>query len=211
MRARTGTGGIANIVPLLTHGAAEAEGSDVDANWILGINTAGNVIAADFEGIDDPAPTPTGQNAPVSGTTAITDNVWHHAAATFNGTTFAVYLDGNLEASITPGFHPRSDSAQPVALGAMLKKADGLPTAGRFQGVLDEARVWNVARTELQIQGSMNQELTSGSGPRRTLGHGRRLRDDCRRQHRHGSERHHHRHRLFVGRPGRQRGAGGGG
>ena len=46
----------------------------------------------------------------------------------------------------------------------MLKKADGLPTAGRFQGVLDEARVWNVARTELQIQGSMNQELTSGSG-----------------------------------------------
>ncbi len=158
----TGNGGVVNMVPLLTHGAAESEGSDVDANWILGINTTGNVIAADFEGIDDPSPT--GQNAPVSGTTAITDNVWHHAAATFNGTTFTVYLDGNFEASITPGFHPRSDSAQPVALGAMLKKADGLPTAGRFQGVLDEARVWNVARTELQIQGSMNSELTSGTG-----------------------------------------------
>ena len=95
----TGTGGI-TIVPLLTHGAPEAEGSNVDANWILGINTAGNVIAADFEAVDDPAPT--GQNVPISGITAITDDVWHHAAATFNGTTWAVYLDGNLEASSQP-------------------------------------------------------------------------------------------------------------
>ena len=117
----TGTGGIVNFVPLLTHGAPQAEGSNVDANWVLGINTTGNVIAADFEAIDDPAPT--GQNVPISGTTAITANVWHHAAATFDGTTWAVYLDGNLEASATPGLHPRSDSIQHVALGAMIQSS----------------------------------------------------------------------------------------
>ena len=90
------------------------------------------MIAADFEAIDDPA-THTGQNVPISGTTAITINVWHHAAATFDGTTWAVYLDGNLEASATPGLHPRSDSIQGVALGAMIMSTGSprLPVASR--------------------------------------------------------------------------------
>ncbi len=156
----TGTGGI-TIVPLLTHGSPESENSNVDANWILGINTAGNVIAADFEAIDDPAPT--GQNFPISGTTAITDNVWHHAAATFNGTTWAVYLDGVLEASINPGVHPRSDSTQHVALGTMIQ-SNGTTANGRFDGAIDEARVWDHARTGTEILASKNLELTSGSG-----------------------------------------------
>ena len=134
-------------IPLLTHGAPQDENSNVDANWILGINTAGNVIAADFEAIDDPAPT--GQNYPISGVTAITDNVWHHAAATFDGTTWAVYLDGILEASINPGVHPRSDTTQHAALGTMLTTTGG--TNGFFQGVLDEARVWNRALTQMEI------------------------------------------------------------
>ena len=58
------------------------------------------MVAADFEGKDDPGTT--GQNTPIVGTTPIADNEWHHAAATFDGTTFAVYLDGNLEARSTP-------------------------------------------------------------------------------------------------------------
>ena len=156
----TGNGGI-TILPLLTHGAPQNEGSSVDANWILGINTSGNVIAADFEGIDDPAPT--GQNFPISGTTPIADNVWYHAAATFDGTTFAVYLDGNLEASDTPGFHPRSDTTQHAALGTMIE-TDGTTTHGRFDGVIDEARVWNVARSGTDILADKNNELTSGTG-----------------------------------------------
>ena len=36
----TGGGGI-TILPLLTHGAPQSEGSDVDANWILGIRSEG--------------------------------------------------------------------------------------------------------------------------------------------------------------------------
>ena len=45
----TGSGGIASFIPLLTKGASQGDGSTVDANYLLGINTAGNVIAADFE------------------------------------------------------------------------------------------------------------------------------------------------------------------
>ena len=93
--------------------------------------------------------------------------MWHHAAATFDGTTFAVYLDGNLEASDDPGFHPRSDSRQGVGLGTMITTDDfgNMPSyLGRFDGVIDEARVWDHARTIGEIQADKNTELTSGTG-----------------------------------------------
>ena len=162
----TGSGGIATFLPLVTHGGPESEGTNVDANWIFGINTntAGpNVLAADFE--EGPGgPGPLGQNHPVSGTTAISDNVWHHAAATWDGTTWRLYLDGQLDKTlaVSGGATPRSDTIQRAGLGVMLK-SDGTPgNTARFQGVLDETRVWSVARTLSQIDADINHELTSG-------------------------------------------------
>ena len=51
--------GIPNAIPLVTHGAPQAEGSSVDANWVLVIDDATDVIAADFEDMA------TGLNHPV--------------------------------------------------------------------------------------------------------------------------------------------------
>ncbi len=160
----TGTGGVAALLPLVTHGAPEAENSNVDANWILGISTSGtgttNVLAADFEeGAGGASP---GLNHPVYGTTVITNGVWHHAAATYDGTTWKLYLDGNLETTLAVGQPPRSDSIQQVGLGAMINSS-GTPL-GRFQGVLDESRVWDHALTGAQILAAKDQELTSGTG-----------------------------------------------
>ena len=153
----TGTGGIASLVPLVTKGAPEADGSNVDANYVLGINTAGNVLAADFE---DSA---TGLNHPVSGTTPIVNNTWYHAAATYDGTTWRLYLNGNSEATLVVGaFTPRSDSIQHAGLGAMLTSTGS--RLGAFGGVLDEIRIWNVPRTQAEIVAGMNQEITSGTG-----------------------------------------------
>jgi parallel beta-helix repeat protein len=153
----TGTGGITSLVPLVTHGAPEADlHTNVDANWILGINTTGNVIAADFEAASN------SQNYPISGTTAITMNVWHHAAVTYDGTTWNLYLDGNLENTSSPGVAPRADSIQKVALGTMIE-SNGT-THGRFDGVIDEARVWNRALPASELLAGKDVELTSGTG-----------------------------------------------
>ena len=149
----TGTSGVTSAIPLVTHGSPEADGSNVDANWVLVIDDTNDVIAADFEDMA------TGLNHPVYGTTPIVNDVWYHAAATFDGTTWRLYLNGNLETSLAVSAVPRSDSIQRAGLGTMIE-SDGT-TNGHFQGVLDEARVWNVARTQTDIISTINAKITT--------------------------------------------------
>jgi hypothetical protein len=165
----TGTGGLLTVIPLVTKGRGEADGSNLDANYFLGIQ--GGKLAADFEdidaaGIDGDA---AGQNQPILGTITITTNVWHHAAATFDGTFWRLYLDGILDNSLdvsNPGFaqvpRPQFGSIQHAGLGTAMTSTG--VAAGFFAGKIDEARIWNFARTHLQIQTSINSELTSGTG-----------------------------------------------
>ena len=155
----TGSDGI-DIIPILAKGAPEADNSLVDANYILGINTSGNVIGADFEeGTLSATP---GLNHPLSGTTAIQNDVWYHAAATFSDGVFSVYLNGVLEDSETLGaaIWPQGSSTQHSALGTMLE-SDGISTNGFFTGVIDEARIWNYARSEADIQSTINSQIVA--------------------------------------------------
>ena len=92
----TGVGGL-TATPLIAKGRGEADGSTVDANYFLGIDGASHLCADYEEGAGQASP---GQNHPVIGSTTITDNVWHHGAATFDGTTWRLYLDGDLEATL---------------------------------------------------------------------------------------------------------------
>jgi hypothetical protein len=74
-------------------------------------------------------------------------------AGTYNGSQFVLYVDGNPVASTA-----RS--------GLIATNNDGLiignhPSLNRpFDGGIDEVRVWNVARTQQEIQNDMNRELT---------------------------------------------------
>src|SRR3954447_1052761 len=141
----TGSGGIASAIPLVTKGRAEAEGSNVDMNYFLGIDATSGKLVADFEeGVGGTGPL--GLNHPVSGTTVVTSNVWHHAAATYDGTTWRLYLDGVADGSLAVGQPPRPDSIQHAALGTAMTSTG--VAAGFFAGIIDEARIWNVARTQ---------------------------------------------------------------
>jgi uncharacterized repeat protein (TIGR01451 family) len=152
----TGNSGIPAAIPLVAHGAQQSEGGTVDANWMLVIDDSTDVIAADFEDMVD------GTNHPVLGATPISNDTWHHAAATYDGTTWKLYLDGRLERTLVVNAAPRSDTTQHAALGSMLNTSGG--TNGFFNGVLDEARVWNRALTQTEILTNLNNQITSGSG-----------------------------------------------
>src|SRR3954471_8993734 len=112
----TGSGGITSAVPLVTKGRAEAEGSNVDMNYFLGIDATSGKLVADFE--EGPGGAgPLGQNHPISGATVVTSNFWHHAVASYDGATWKLYLDGVLDGTLAVGQPPRSDSIQHAALG----------------------------------------------------------------------------------------------
>jgi hypothetical protein len=151
----TGTGGV-TAIPLVTKGRGEGEGGTIDMNWFLGIRGTDSVLVADFEDA------PGGANHPVAGTRAIRTGVWYHVAATYDGATWRLYLNGALEAQLAVGATPQAASIQHAALATAMNSS-GAP-AGYFLGTLDETRVWNVARSAAELQAGMTVEIVSGAG-----------------------------------------------
>ena len=137
----------------MTKGRAEQETpATVNMDYFLGIDAATGVLVGDFEDSAD------GTNHPVSGTTTVTTNTWHHAAATYDGTTWRLYLDGVLDRSLVVGaFNPEATSLQHAAIGSALTSTG--VAAGFFAGTIDEVRIWSVARTGAQIRAGRDDEI----------------------------------------------------
>ena len=83
--------------------------------------------------------------------TSLTPGVWSHIAATYDGTTVKVYINGLLtqSAAWTNGL---TDSGTNLLLGARSGTTF-------YLGQMDEVRVWTVARTQAEIQESMCQDF----------------------------------------------------
>ncbi len=148
----TGVGGL-TMVPIMGKGRGESDTTTQNCNYTLGF--WGDVLGADFE--DSAA----GGNHPVTGKTSLGLGVWHHVAATYDGATWKLYVDGVLDASKATTGTPRSDSLQHFGLGTAFD-TKGV-AAGRLQGALREARVWNVARTQAQLRDNMFKSLTGAT------------------------------------------------
>ena len=163
--ATTGNGGITSAIPLVTKGRGESDGSNVDCNYFLGIDSTTNKLVADFEAQAGVTGITAGQNYPVSGTTVIANNTWYHAAVTYDTSTYTwkLYVNGVLDATQTnpTGAVPRNDSIQHFGIGSAFTSTG--VAAGFFQGVIDEARVWSVARTPAQILANRNVQITSAT------------------------------------------------
>jgi len=94
----------------------------------------------------------------LSGATAVNDGIWHHVAMVYDpGATNPVklYVDGNLDAE--------GNVTVPVNTGTLIDVQIGLRVDGinSFQGDIDEIRIWNIARTQAEIQGDRSTEYCS--------------------------------------------------
>ena len=146
------SGGL-QAIPLIAKGRSDGTGSD----FFLGIDEDSGMLAADFKDSS------VGENHPLIGNTEIPSGVWHHAAATFDGGVWKLYLNGNLEAEgDTGGQAPSPDADRNTTYGSAMN-ASGT-AAGFFLGVMDEVRVWNRARTQAEIRSGMNGTPPSITG-----------------------------------------------
>ncbi len=96
----------------------------------------------------------TGVNPPdLFGKRNINDGQWHHVAATYNGSTIALYVDGTLDASRAATGHIAQDSF-PMYIGG-----DAQPPTGHtylFNGKIDEVSLYNRALSAPEIAAIYN-------------------------------------------------------
>ena len=86
----------------------------------------------------------TSQSRPVAG-------VWQHVAAVWDGQ-LKIYVNGQLNGVINTG--PPIPNTLPLWIGSSPFGADT-----NFRGDIDEVRIWAVARSQGEIQSTMNQYL----------------------------------------------------
>ena len=90
----------------------------------------------------------------VDGTTAITDNKWHHLAFTYDGKMGRLYVDGELETEAPNA--QTFQSADPITIGV-----PNLDNANGLKGIIEEVRISNVERTEEEIREAMDVGLAA--------------------------------------------------
>lgn len=95
---------------------------------------------------------------------AATTGVWYHFAVTFDGSAQEVkfFVDGSQYGStITGTISSIFNNNSPFAIGV---QSPGGSLTNYFDGLINNVRVWNVVRTESEINTNKNTVLTSGTG-----------------------------------------------
>lgn len=94
------------------------------------------------------------------GVTQATDNavitwgIWQHVAITYDGSVAIFYVNGSVAPSTG------SVVLEASSFGTYIGDWANYVNDGNYDGVMDELRVWSVARTQSEIQNNMNGELS---------------------------------------------------
>ncbi|MEW4925482.1 LamG-like jellyroll fold domain-containing protein [Algibacter sp. 2305UL17-15] len=94
----------------------------------------------------------------------ISNNKWHHVAATYDGTIAKIYVDGVEVGTGNPMGAP-VDGPENFMIGGMYDSDTPSGSATKyFNGFIDEVRLWNIALSTSQLREMMNQELQNNLG-----------------------------------------------
>jgi hypothetical protein len=99
-----------------------------------------------------------GVDRSATGANSLPPNAWSHLAATYNGTTLLLYVNGTQVASASiSGSIPVSSNPMRVGGNAVWGEY--------FSGRIDEVRVYNTSLTSAQIQTDMNRAVAPDTTP----------------------------------------------
>ena len=95
-----------------------------------------------------------GWNELTTSQNALVLNTWQHVAATYDGTTMSIFVDGNLVAS-------QNTSVSFSSPDGNLTVGNWSNGSGRaFIGSIDEVKIWSVSKTQGELQTDMSTCLT---------------------------------------------------
>jgi sulfur relay (sulfurtransferase) complex TusBCD TusD component (DsrE family) len=94
----------------------------------------------------------------LSAPTALSVGTWSHVAATYNGATLRLFVNGVLVAS-------RAQTGSIAISGLPLTIGADTIHGSYYYGVIDEVRIYNRALTTAEIQSDMNSAVSGGGGP----------------------------------------------
>jgi hypothetical protein len=89
---------------------------------------------------------------------SLVNGAWQHVAISFDQGTLRLYIDGQLDRTSTNSQAPMN-SERPVSIGREGPSCNCWP----FAGLIDEVRIWNVARSAKEIARSMDKKLSNKS------------------------------------------------
>ncbi len=89
----------------------------------------------------------------ITGATYIKDNSWHHIALVRSGIDVTLYIDGSIDGSTISSTD--LTSTEDIIIGSF--NTNGFVP---FLGGIDEVRIWNIERSQTEIQNSMSTKLT---------------------------------------------------
>ncbi|EDN70454.1 VCBS [Beggiatoa sp. PS] len=95
-----------------------------------------------------------GNRNPLESNTALTISTWNHIAVTLSGTTATMYINGAESGSITNSYIPSDVTRDKAYIGHSNWSNDADANA-----VFDEMRIWDVARSQAEIQAYMNRTM----------------------------------------------------
>jgi Concanavalin A-like lectin/glucanases superfamily/Ig-like domain CHU_C associated/SprB repeat len=97
----------------------------------------------------------------MSSTGTVNDGNWHHVVGVYDNGNARIYIDGVQDGSASLGTSIGTGVTRFgfIATGSETASFNGTQTISRFQGEIDEFRIWSVAKSQAEIQASMNSCL----------------------------------------------------
>jgi PKD repeat protein len=91
----------------------------------------------------------------IRSTTSIPENTWTHIAVSIDPQTIVLYINGQENTKMTHDIDMNLNQSQPLILGGLSYH----PTSNSYCGLMDDVRLWQVVRTQSQIESHMNMRL----------------------------------------------------
>ncbi len=90
----------------------------------------------------------------VQSTTLINPHKWYHLAGTYDGVNLRIFINGIEENAIVVN-DTLTQNMENIRIGAL----NPTPNNTNTNGSIEEARIWDVTRTQAEIQNSMNRTI----------------------------------------------------